>query len=140
MRTTRYALLLGLMTFSCQPHAALASACNREKTVTIHFEPGKTCWTYDGNATTFVGDFTRNQALDVHMEGEAADFDPKTNRTKTYWRVRTPDASGPNDFFVSGEMDSGQLSFRAPASGTYRFGFSPCAMWGGNGSVRICAR
>jgi hypothetical protein len=32
------------------------------------------------------------------------------------------------------------LSFRTPADGVYRIGFSPCAMWGGEGDVRICTK
>jgi hypothetical protein len=32
------------------------------------------------------------------------------------------------------------LTFVAPSNGTYRFSFSPCAMWGALGVVRICAR
>jgi hypothetical protein len=32
------------------------------------------------------------------------------------------------------------MTFVAPATGTYRFSFSPCAMWGAPGAVTICAR
>jgi hypothetical protein len=121
------------------PSAAWSSACNEEVVVQIHFAPGALCWNYRGNATTFTGNFARGQNVEVQMSGEAESFDPQTNKVVTSWQPRSPSVSGPNKFFAEAAMN-GALSFHTPASGTYRIGFSPCAMWGGQGQVSICTK
>ncbi len=102
--------------------------------------PGQTCWTYRGAATTFVGDFSNGQTIAAHMIGKAADYDPRTGQVATVWRPRDPNVEGPGGIFFGDAEAPGTLTFRAPANGTYRFSFSPCAMWGAPGAVRICAR
>jgi hypothetical protein len=124
---------------ACGP-PALASSCNKDVAVRIVMAPGQTYWTYRGAATTFVGDFSNGQTIAAHMTGEAADYDPRTGQVATVWRPRDPNVEGPGGFFFGDAEAPGVLTFRTPANGTYRFSFSPCAMWGAPGAVRICAR
>ena len=122
------------------PGVAWSSACNEEVVVEIHMAEGDLCWDYRGNATTFVGKFAGGQNVEVRMSGESAQFDPVTKKDIVTWEVRSPSVEGPDKFFADAQGDSDSLTFRTPASGIYRFGFSPCAMWGGKGEVHICAK
>ena len=108
--------------------------------VHIEMAPGQICWTYRGAATTFVGDLGHGQAVTVQMMGQASDYDPRSGHVVTNWRARDPNVEGPGGFFFADAEAPGALTFRAPANGTYRFSFSPCAMWGAPGAVKICAR
>ena len=74
------------------------------------------------------------------MFGQAADYDPRTGRAALSWRPRDPNVEGPGGFYFGAPQAPGQLMFVAPANGIYRFSFSPCAMWGATGAVKICAR
>ncbi len=125
---------------SVKASTALASACNRETVAHIRMTGSQTCWTYRGVATTFVGDLTHGQTISAEMTGEAADYDPRTGRTTASRRPRDPNVQGPGGFFFGDAEAPGLLTFVAPANGTYRFRFSPCAMWGAPGVVKICAR
>ena len=100
---------------------------------------GPDFWTYHGAATTFIGDLGHGQAVAVQMMGQASDYDPRSGRVVTTWRARDPNVEGPGGYLADAEAP-GALTFRAPANGTYRFSFSPCAMWGAPGAVKICAR
>ena len=123
------------------PPPALASSCDREIVVRIQMPPGETCWTYRGAATTFVGDFSHGQRIAAEMMGRASEYDPRSGRVVMSWRPRDPNVEGPGGFFFGGGAEApGDLAFVAPANGTYRFSFSPCAMWGAPGAVNICAR
>ncbi len=101
---------------------------------------GQVCWTYRGAATTFVGSFSSGQAITAQMIGQASEYDPRSGRVATVWRPRDPNVEGPGGFFFGAVQAPGQLTFVAPANGPYRFSFSPCAMGGAPGAVRICAR
>ena len=120
--------------------SALASSCDREIVVRIHMTPGQACWTYRGAATTFVGDFAHGQRIAAQMMGQASEFDPRSGRVRSFWRVRDPNVEGSGGFYFGDAEAPGALTFVAPANGTYRFSFSPCAMWGAPGAVKICAR
>jgi hypothetical protein len=119
---------------------ALASSCDKEIVVRIKMTPGQACWTYRGAATTFVGDLSHGQRIAAQMMGQASDYDPRSGRIVTSWRPRDPNVEGPGGFFFGAGQAPGALAFVAPANGTYRFSFSPCAMWGALGAVKICAR
>ena len=67
-------------------------------------------------------------------------YDPRSGHVATFWRPRDPNVEGPGGFFFGDAEAPGVLTFRAPSNGTYRFSFSPCAMWGAPGAVKICAR
>ena len=119
---------------------ALASSCNRESVAHIRMPAGQKCWTYHGAATTFVGDFSHGQTVTAEMMGEAADMDPRSGQVTTLWRPRDPNVEGPGGYFFGDAQAPGALTFVAPSNGPYRFSFSPCAMWGAPGAVKICAK
>jgi hypothetical protein len=101
---------------------------------------GQVCWSYRGAATTFVGRFSVGKTISAQMIGEASDYDPRSGSVATVSRPRDPNVEGPGGFFFADAQAPGLLTFIAPANGSYRFSFSPCAMWGAEGTVRICAR
>ena len=140
MRSDRSLPVLAFAAILACGAPALASSCNKNVVVRIEMAPGQTCWIYRGAATTFVGDFSNGQAIAAHMTGEAADYDPRTGHVAKVWRPRDPNVEGPGGFFFGDAEAPGLLTFRTPSTGTYRFSFSPCAMWGAPGAVRICAR
>ena len=119
---------------------ARASSCNKDVVAPIQMAAGQVCWTYRGAATTFVGSFSSGQAISAQMTGEASEYDPRSGRVATVWRPRDPNVEGPGGFFFGAAQAPGVLTFVAPANGPYRFSFSPCAMWGAFGAVKICAR
>jgi hypothetical protein len=102
--------------------------------------PGQACWTYRGAATTFIGDLGHGQTVAVQMMGQAAEYDPRSGHVATFWRPRDPNVEGPGGFFFGDAEASGVLTLRAPANGTYRFSFSPCAMWGRRAPSRFASR
>jgi hypothetical protein len=87
-----------------------------------------------------VGRFSIGKTISAQMIGEASDYDPRSGSVATVSRPRDPNVEGPGGFFFADAQAPGLLTFIAPANGTYRFSFSPCAMWGAEGAVRICAR
>jgi hypothetical protein len=117
----------------------LATSCSREVVAPIRFPARQACWTYRGPATLFVGKFASGQSISTQMSGEAADYDPRTGGVSTVSRPRDPNVEGPGGYFYGVPDGPGVMTFRAPATGTYRFSFSPCAMWGAPGVVKICA-
>jgi hypothetical protein len=74
------------------------------------------------------------------MAGKATDYDPRGGAASTVWRPRDPNVEGPGGFFFGAPEAPALLTFVAPATGTYRFSFSPCAIWGAPVAVRICPR
>lgn len=119
---------------------ASATSCSREVVAQIRFSAGQACWTYRGAATSFVGKFSSGQTVSAQMTGEEADYDPRSGSVATVSRPRDPNVDGPGGFFFGAPEAPGVLTFVVPATGAYRFSFSPCAMWGAPGVVRICAR
>jgi len=127
------------------PPPAAAGGCDRPALARIrmpapHKTAGQTCWTYQGDATTFVGDFSHGRTITAQMSGEVADYDPRSGEAVTATRPRDPNVEGPGGFYFGDAEAPGTLTFVAPANGTYRFSFSPCAMWHGQGTVRICTK
>jgi hypothetical protein len=118
----------------------LATSCSREVAAQIRFPAGQACWTYRGPATLFIGKFSSGQTVSAQMTGEASDYDPRSGGVSTVSRPRDPNVEGPGGYFFAVPDAPGVMTFVAPASGTYRFSFSPCAMWGAPGAVRICAK
>ena len=139
-RTRNAVLAAALACVPLLPGLARASSCNKEVVAPIQMAAGQVCWTYRGAATTFVGSFSSGQAISVQMIGEASEYDPRSGRVATAWRPRDPNVEGPGGFFFGAAQAPGELTFVAPANGPYRFSFSPCAMWGAPGAVKICAR
>src|SRR5580698_10591830 len=120
--------------------SARATSCSREMVAQIRFPARQACWTYRGPATLFIGKFSSGQTISAQMTGEATDYDPRNGSAATVSRPRDPNVEGPGGYFFAVPDAPGVMTFVAPATGTYRFSFSPCAMWGAPGAVRICAR
>ena len=142
MRAAGAVSLLALVgALSCAGAAPLrASSCDKEVVARIEMKGRQICWTYRGPATLFVGKFSSGQTISAQMTGEATDYDPRNGSASTVSRPRDPNVEGPGGYFFAVPEGPGVLTFVAPATGTYRFSFSPCAMWGAPGVVRICAR
>ncbi len=122
------------------PVSALAGSCSKDVVAQIRMASGQACWTYRGGATTFVGRFNVGKTITAEMIGEASDYDPRSGTVAIVSRPRDPNVEGPGGFFFGDAQAPGLLTFVAPANGTYRLSFSPCAMWGAPGAVKICAR
>ena len=135
---SRAVALLSLAAVQAAP--ALASGCDRVTVARIRMPAAHKCWSYHGAATAFVGDFSHGQTISAEMKGEAAEMDPRSGRATTVWRPRDPNVEGPGGYFFGDAQAPGALTFVAPANGPYRFSFSPCAMWGEPGAVKICAK
>jgi len=84
--------------------------------------------------------FSASVGRSVASPTEASEYDPRSGRVATVWRARDSNVEGPGGFFFGAAQAAGELTFVAPANGPYRFSFSPCAMWGAPGAVKICAR
>ena len=141
MRSEAFARLVSLaLILIVASSSSRASSCDKEVVAQIRPTVGQACWTYRGPATLFIGKFSSGQAISAQMTGEATDYDPHSGRAATVSRPRDPNVEGPGGFFFGVPDGPGVLTFVAPATGTYRFSFSPCAMWGAPGAVRICAR
>src|SRR6202041_1345172 len=142
MRAAGAVSLLALVgALSCAGAApSHASSCDKEVAAQIRFPVRQACWTYRGPATLFVGKFSSGQTISAQMTGEATDYDPRSGSVATVSRPRDPNVEGPGGYFDGVPDGPGTMTFVAPATGTYRFSFSPCAMWGAPGVVRICAR
>jgi hypothetical protein len=142
MRAAGAVSLLALVgALSCARAApSHASSCDKEVAAQIRFPVRQACWTYRGPATLFVGKFSSGQTISAQMTGEATDYDPRSGGASTVSRPRDPNVEGPGGYFFAVPDAPGIMTFVAPATGTYRFSFSPCAMWGAPGAVRICTR
>jgi hypothetical protein len=142
MRATGAVCLLALVgALSCVGAASSrASSCDKEVVAQIRFTGRQVCWTYRGPATSFVGKFSSGQTVSAQMTGEATDYDPRSGDATMVSRPRDPNVEGPGGYFFAVPDAPGVMTFVAPATGTYRFSFSPCAMWGAPGAVTICAR
>ena len=138
-RRRRAALIAALALASALSTSALATSCSREVAAQIRFPAGQACWAYRGPATLFIGKFSSGQTVSAQMTGEATDYDPRSGRVATVSRPRDPNVEGPGGYFFAVPDAPGVMTFVAPATGTYRFSFSPCAMWGEPGAVKICA-
>jgi len=142
MRATDAVCLLALVGASTGAGAlpSRASSCDNEIAARIEMKGRQACWSYHGPATLFVGSFSSGQTISVKMTGEARDYDPRSGNVTTISRPRDPNVEGPGGYFYGVPDEPGVMTFVAPATGTYRFSFSPCEMWGAPGVVKICAR
>jgi hypothetical protein len=140
MRSDDFARLVTPAVVLTLASPASATSCSRDVVAQIRFTGRQVCWTYRGAATSFIGKFSSGQTVSAQMTGEATDYDPRSGSAATVSRPRDPNVEGPGGFFYGVPDGPGFLTFVAPATGTYRFSFSPCVMWGAPGAVRICAR
>jgi hypothetical protein len=111
---------------------AHASSCRRNIIVPIRIPKGASCWQHVGVGTTFTGRFLAGQKVSATAVGNEGDPASDDNR----WGLNL---TGPNGFNTS-SGDRGTLNVVLPESGEYSFSTFPCAIWGGNGTVKICAK
>jgi hypothetical protein len=133
-----YRLLPLASVFVCclVPPASFASSCNREIVVPIRFQQGTVCWQHVGVGTTFTGQFGARQHVTAAAIGQFYNADDKRTWVTTgTWQISV---SGPGGFFANGE--NGQLDTILPRSGEYSFEIGPCAVWGSQGMIEICAQ
>lgn len=118
------------------PIATFASGCQGPIVVPIHFSASAVCWRHTGVGTTFNGQFAAHQRVMASAIGQTFNSDgTRTWVTSGPWQLFL---TGPGGFSASAN-DKGQLDSVLPRSGTYSFEIGPCAVWGNQGTVEICA-
>ena len=130
----KFQFLCLIFSFFYFQNTAIASACNRDIRQQIKFSSGSYCWSFNGTATTFYGNFGAGQKINVRATG----LDQRS------WVALDLSATDRANFFRSSPNDrngnsSGQLDFVTPHSGYYEFTIFPCAMWGKPVQITICA-
>ena len=123
--------------FCLIPLGAWASSCLHEIIVPIRFRPGAVCWRHVGVGTTFKGQFGAHQHITASALGEFENSDgTRTWITTGPWKLSV---TGP-DGFSAGTNDDGELEAVLPQGGEYSFVTYPCAIWGNQGMIEICAQ
>jgi hypothetical protein len=137
MRFVRRSLLPAAIVAGClAPLPGWASGCNREIVVPIRFQQGAVCWQHVGVGTTFTGQFGARQRVTAAAIGQSYNSDDRhTWVTTGHWQISL---SGPGGFFANGE--NGELDAILPRAGEYSFSIGPCAVWGNQGMIEICAQ
>ena len=135
--TKELLLAVGATALTLSSSQLAASSCQAPKTIAIAFSKGARCWTYQGDATHFVGNFRAGQTVIASSTGIA-------NESDGTWEWRTTAArnvsvSAPENVHV-GTYNEGKQSFRVPKTGRYTFEFSPCGMWHNLGTFVVCAK
>ncbi len=119
------------------PSAAGATGCQQEIAVPIQFQAGAVCWRHVGTGTTFSGQFGAHQHVTAAASGQTYNSDgTRTWITTGPWQLSV---SGPGGFFL-GDGGNGQLDTMLPRNGQYSFSIGPCAVWGNQGTIEICAQ
>lgn len=136
MPNVRRSLLPAAVLVVClAPLTTWATGCNREIVVPIRFQQGSVCWQHVGPGTTFKGQFGARQHVTAAAIGQFHNVDERRTWVTTgHWQISI---SGPGGFFANGE--DGQLDTVLPHPGEYTFSIGPCAVWGGDGMIEICA-
>ena len=135
MRSIHRLLLPAAAVIFCLVPLSGFAGCNREVVVPIRFAQGAVCWQHVGGGTTFTGQFGARQHVTAAAIGQFYNADGKREWVTTgTWQLSI---SGPGGFAASG--DNGQLDTILPASGQYSFQIGPCAVWGNQGMIEICA-
>jgi len=120
------------------PGPTWAGGCNREIVVPIRFQQGSVCWQHIGAGTTFTGEFGAHQRVTATALGQFYSVGDN-NRTVTTTGPWQLSVSGPGGFSASAGAD-GQLDTVLPKAGEYSFSVGPCAIWGNQGMIEICAQ
>jgi len=119
------------------PAAVNASGCMHEIVVPIRFPPGASCWRQVGAGTTFNGQFKAHQRITASAIGQTVNSDGKRTWVTTGpWQITL---TGPGGFSAA-DNGNGQLAAVLPQTGQYSFTIGPCAVWGNQGTIEICAR
>lgn len=121
-------------------NAAHASGCNYVRQKKISFSPGSVCWSFEGRANTFVGDFNAGQKISLRTSGRDANIDNPIPENRRPWEEVGSFVDGPNNFKEGDTEFQGRLNFIAPFSGKYKVVISPCSYWSSQIKMEICAR
>ncbi len=136
MRSLHRFLLPAAAFVGCLVPPAGWAGCNSPIVVPIRFQQGAVCWQHVGAGTTFTGQFGARQHVTAAAIGLFDNADGKrTWVTAGHWQISV---SGPGGFFANGE--NGELDAILPRAGEYSFEIGPCAVWGNQGMIEICAQ
>lgn len=114
---------------------AHASGCIKEVKVPIRFARGATCWAYSGPGNTFVGNFLAQQFVTVKAIVERYDDSIGVNLDNAQ-----PSIAGPGNSFESNvDSPDEQLRYLTPREGLYQITIGPCAAWGSDVVIKVCA-
>jgi hypothetical protein len=138
MVSVNRALLPVAIVVSCSISlGALASSCLHEIVVPIRFQQGAVCWRHVGVGTTFKGQFGAGQHVTASAIGEFENSDARGARIATGpWKLSVTGPAG----FSADTNDDGVLDALLPQNGEYNFVTYPCAIWGNQGMIEICAQ
>ena len=134
-----YRNLLPLAGLACclAPSAGRATGCVHDIVVPIQFRQGAVCWRHVGVGTTFNGRFGVHQRVTATAIGQTYNSDGKRSWVTTGpWQLSV---TGPDGFFAAAN-EHGQLDVVLPQAGQYSFSIGPCAVWGNQGTIEICAQ
>lgn len=120
------------------PVPTWAGGCNREIVVPIRFQQGSVCWQHIGAGTTFTGEFGAHQHVTAAALGQFYSVGDH-NRTMVATGAWQISVTGPGGFSASAG-ENGQLDMVLPRAGQYSFSVGPCAIWGNQGMIEICAQ
>jgi hypothetical protein len=118
------------------PSQLFASSCNNPIVVPIQFKGKAQCWEHRGKGTHFFGQFLKGQNISVGAAGGTK----YTTDGDLSWTIKDPwqiSIEGPGGF-SSYEL-GGVLYAKLPATGKYVVSLGPCAIWGAQGTVVLCA-
>jgi hypothetical protein len=118
------------------PSQLSASSCNNPIVVPIKFQSGAHCWQHKGSGTHFFGQFLKGQSISIGAAG-GTKYMTGGDLSWTHndpWQIGIEGPSG----FQEGELD-GVLYAKLPVTGKYVISLGPCAIWGAQGTVVVCA-
>jgi hypothetical protein len=119
------------------PALTWASGCEHDIVVPIRFQSGAVCWQHVGAGTTFTGQFGAHQHVTAAAIGQFYNADSTHEWVTTGpWQLSV---SGPNGFFASAGNNN-TVDTVLPQAGQYSFQVGPCAVWGSQGMIEICAQ
>ena len=114
--------------------AAQASFCDKVVTAPIRFAHGAACWTYAGPANRFTGKFKAGQRITVRAIVERHEDSVRTDLDDAQLSI-----SGPGVVFEGNDGPNEQLKHFTKKAGTYEISIGPCAAWGNEVIIKVCA-
>jgi hypothetical protein len=126
------------LVFNFLPLDVHASGCVQETVVPIHFQPKAVCWQYSGTGNTFVGQFGAGQRITAAGIGES-NSDDGSGQTLVEPMRLSLSISGPQNFSATSEPNA-DLDTHLGIAGQYVISISPCAAWGSEVMIKICAQ
>ncbi len=136
MLALKRSVLLAATLACCLVPSLSQAGCVQEIVVPIHFQTGAVCWQHSGVGTTFNGAFGAHQHVTASAIGQTYNSDgTRTWVTTGPWQLYV---TGPGGF--SAGDNNGKIDIVLPRAGQYSFAIGPCAVWGNQGTIQICAQ